>query len=207
MGQVRVEFTVEPFVEGGPGPHVLAAADALRVAGFEPEDGPFGTTLQAEAEPLFAALAEIPRTALAAGATGVTMSIHPVQALSAGAAALVEAVRPLVEALGGSLVPATRMRPGDVPLTWEGETVVGVRRSAALGTDLADVLSSVIAEVEAILGSRLGSLSRGDKQKAARMLAERGVFQLRNAVDDVADAMGVSRATIYNYLGATRHTS
>jgi predicted transcriptional regulator YheO len=30
------------------------------------------------------------------------------------------------------------------------------------------------------------------------------VFQLRNAVDDVADAMGVSRATIYNYLQAAR---
>jgi predicted transcriptional regulator YheO len=36
------------------------------------------------------------------------------------------------------------------------------------------------------------------------MLYDRGAFALRNAADEVADAMGVSRVTIYNYLNAVR---
>ena len=96
------------------------------------------------------------------------------------------------------------MRPNDLPVVWNGQTVAGVRPAEGVGTDLADVLPAMIGEVEASLGGKLGSLSRTDKQRAARLLAERGVFQLRNAVDDVADAMGVSRATIYNYLQAAR---
>jgi predicted transcriptional regulator YheO len=65
-------------------------------------------------------------------------------------------------------------------------------------------LTDAIAEVESILGSVLVNLSRTEKQRAAQLLLDRGVFALRNAVDDVADAMGVSRATIYNYLSARR---
>jgi predicted transcriptional regulator YheO len=36
------------------------------------------------------------------------------------------------------------------------------------------------------------------------MLDERGAFELRRSVEDVADTFGVSRITIYNYLNATR---
>ena len=43
MPRVRVEFTVEPFVDGRPGPHVTAAWDAARAEGLvlevEPEEG------------------------------------------------------------------------------------------------------------------------------------------------------------------------
>jgi predicted transcriptional regulator YheO len=52
------------------------------------------------------------------------------------------------------------------------------------------------------LGARLAALSREDKQRAVRLLDERGAFQLRKAVEDVADALGVSRFTVYNYLNA-----
>ena len=45
-------------------------------------------------------------------------------------------------------------------------------------------------------------LSREEKQKAIRLLDDRGAFILRRAVEDVADAMGVSRITVYNYLNA-----
>ncbi len=40
------------------------------------------------------------------------------------------------------------------------------------------------------------------QENAVRLLDERGAFILRRAVEDVADAMGVSRITIYNYLNA-----
>ncbi|HSM66496.1 MAG TPA: thiamine-binding protein [Ilumatobacteraceae bacterium] len=40
----HVEFTIEPFVEGRPGPHVTAAIDAARSHGAEVEVGPFGSS-------------------------------------------------------------------------------------------------------------------------------------------------------------------
>ena len=56
--------------------------------------------------------------------------------------------------------------------------------------------------VETELGGRLPDLGREDKQRAVRLLDDRGAFTLRRAVEQVADAMGVSRITVYNYLNA-----
>jgi uncharacterized protein YqgV (UPF0045/DUF77 family) len=202
--RLRLEFTVEPFIDGGPGAHVLAAIDVVRRAGLTPDDGPFGTAVEADADAIHRLLSEVPAAALASGATGVSLSVHPVVAVPVDAQPVLDALRPIVSALGGVVVAADRMRPTDLAFVWNGQTVAGVRPPVSGGTDLQDVLPAMIGEVEASLGAKLGAMSRTDKQRAARLLAERGVFQLRNAVDDVADAMGVSRATIYNYLQAAR---
>ena len=37
------EFTIEPFVEGQPGPHVTSAIAAAEALGVQAEFGPFGT--------------------------------------------------------------------------------------------------------------------------------------------------------------------
>jgi hypothetical protein len=110
---------------------------------------------------------------------------------------LVEAVRPVVDAVGATLVPADQREASDVPLVWEGEVVAAVRMPPLHGA-----LDRLIDSVEAELGGRLPMLSREDKQRAIRLLDERGAFILRRAVEDVADAMGVSRITVYNYLNA-----
>ena len=110
---------------------------------------------------------------------------------------LVRAVRPLVRSVGATLVPATEREPADVALVWEGEVVGAVRMPPLHGA-----LDRLIDTVEAELGGPLPSLSREDKQRAVRLLDERGAFILRRAVEDVADAMGVSRITVYNYLNA-----
>src|SRR5262245_23698747 len=39
----RVEFTVEPFVEGNPGRHVTEPLAALQALGIDVEFGPFGS--------------------------------------------------------------------------------------------------------------------------------------------------------------------
>ena len=62
----------------------------------------------------------------------------------------------------------------------------------------------MIEQVEVELGGRLSDLSREDKQRAVRLLDERGAFLLRRSVDEVAGALGVSRITVYNYLNAVR---
>jgi hypothetical protein len=107
------------------------------------------------------------------------------------------ALEPVAEALGATLVPASRVGTGDVPLRWEGDLVGGLRLPGVRGA-----LDRMIAAVEAQLGAPLAELSREDKQRAVRMLDERGAFQLRKSVEEVADALSVSRFTVYNYLNA-----
>ena len=65
-------------------------------------------------------------------------------------------------------------------------------------------LDRVIAEVEAELGGPLSGLSRADKQRAVRLLEERGAFEVRRSVPAVAEALGVTRFTVYNYLNRAR---
>jgi hypothetical protein len=103
----------------------------------------------------------------------------------------------LVDAVGGSLVRPSAIEPGDVALCWDGEVVVGVRLP-----DLHGALDRLIAQVERDLGAPLAELSRDDKQRAVQSLDDMGAFTLRRGVEDVADALGVSRFTVYNYLNA-----
>ena len=110
---------------------------------------------------------------------------------------LLTALRPVVAALGAQIIAASEVQAADIPLVWEGETIAGVRLPLLHGA-----LDRLIDAVEKEMGGRLAALSRNDKQLAIRMLDERGAFTLRRAVEDVADAMGVSRITVYNYLNA-----
>jgi HTH domain len=105
------------------------------------------------------------------------------------------AVERLAGAIGATFVPCDDLRPSDVAVDWDGEVVGGIRLE-----DLRGALRRLIASVERELGGSLADLPREKKQAAVRLLNERGAFLLRRAADDVADTMGVSRITIYNYL-------
>ncbi|MFT4773917.1 MAG: hypothetical protein ACI9ME_001219 [Ilumatobacter sp.] len=115
----------------------------------------------------------------------------------AGVHPLVLAAKPLVDAVGAAFINVDHAEPSDVPLVWEGVTVAAVRLPPLHGA-----LDRLIDSVETELGDTLPMLSREGKQRAIRILDERGAFILRRAVEDVADAMGVSRITVYNYLNA-----
>jgi HTH domain len=115
---------------------------------------------------------------------------------------LLTALQPVADAIGATLVARNRIAPTDIPLEWEGEVVGGLRLP-----DRQVALAPLIAEVERELGAPLAALSRVDKQHAVRLLEARGAFALRKSIEDVADAMGVSRITIYNYLHAIRNSA
>jgi uncharacterized protein YqgV (UPF0045/DUF77 family) len=71
-----VEFTVEPFVDGTPGPHVQAALDAATASGLQVEFGPFGTLVSGEDDhQVLAALDQVVRAAVSAGATRVASQV------------------------------------------------------------------------------------------------------------------------------------
>lgn len=152
--KLRLEFTVEPFVEGKPGRHVRAAIDEARRQGFEPEVGPFATTIEGPSDAVVAALSAITGAAFGAGASRVAVSV----------------VRPDRLPANGAGQPRQRM------------------------------LDRLMADAERELGAKLGDLSREDKQRAVKLLDAWGAFDVRRSTEVVADALGVSRITVYNYL-------
>jgi uncharacterized protein YqgV (UPF0045/DUF77 family) len=105
---------------------------------------------------------------------------------------LADALRDVVAA--AMAAGASRVQVQVVP---EGASTAAVRLDT-----LHDALGRLIHGVEHELGARLDALPREGKQAAVRLLNERGAFLLRRGVEDVAEAMGVSRITIYNYLNA-----
>jgi len=117
------------------------------------------------------------------------------------------ALAPLLDRVHAELVAVDRLAPSDVPLVWEGETVAGVRLndqpaegpSEAVG-DLGRLLEDLAAE----LGAPLRDLPRPQKQRAVRLLEERGAFTYRKSAETVAEALNVSRFTVYNYLNRNR---
>ena len=70
-----VEFTVEPFVEGKPGPHVTNAVAAVESHGIAVEFGPFGSVFRVGEAPMPTVIADMMRAAYANGATFVSVSV------------------------------------------------------------------------------------------------------------------------------------
>jgi len=75
MASVRIEFTVEPFVDGQPGPHVLAAIAAVEGRGVAVDVGPFSTIAEVQADALASTVADLLQQALDHGATGITLRV------------------------------------------------------------------------------------------------------------------------------------
>jgi uncharacterized protein YqgV (UPF0045/DUF77 family) len=170
--RLEAEFTSEPFHgEGSPPEHAVAARDAAAEAGLDTDFGPLGTLARGDAKALLEALPAITQAALDGGATQVTLQVR--RAADAG----------------NEAVPHATAAP-----------VVPQAADSTPAVELNDALARLIADVERELGAELGDLDRPGKQRAVRLLRERGAFGLRKSVSSVADALGVTRFTVYNYL-------
>jgi hypothetical protein len=108
---------------------------------------------------------------------------------------LLRAVKPVVDALGATVVPPGRMREGDIELEWDGEVVGGVRLP-----DRPRDIEWFLSSVERTYDRPLADLDRVEKQRVVKALNEAGAFGLRKSVEQVAEVLGVSRFTVYNYL-------
>ncbi|HSP27431.1 MAG TPA: thiamine-binding protein [Ilumatobacteraceae bacterium] len=82
-----VEFTIEPFVEGRPGPHVTAAIAAAEAHGLDVEVGPFGSSVVVDLDEVGTLLGALSDAALANGATHV--SVHVAREVPTGPPAYV----------------------------------------------------------------------------------------------------------------------
>jgi hypothetical protein len=134
------------------------------------------------------------------------------------------AVWPLVNRIGATFIAPADLRDGDVPLTWDGSVLAGIRLASTTAAPAADSgadpagtvspnravesdargLAGSIEDIERFFGGPLTDLPRERKQQAVRMFEEAGAFSYRKSVETVAAALGVSRFTVYNYLNRDR---
>jgi uncharacterized protein YqgV (UPF0045/DUF77 family) len=77
-----VEFTIEPFVEGRPGPHVTAAIAAAEARGLDVEVGPFGSSVIVDLTEVGGVIGALTDAAIANGATHV--SVHVAREMPVG---------------------------------------------------------------------------------------------------------------------------
>ena len=150
--RIQVEFLVEPFVEGTPGPAVQAALTAF--SGLDVELGPFASTAEGSVSEVAAAVEAMIRSSMEEGATSIR-----------------------------------------IQLSAPNEELPRV-------SSLQNALFDMIRRAERELDTPAPDWDRRQKQQVVRMLEDQGAFLLRGAVDDIAEIMGVSRITIYNYLNA-----
>ena len=61
-------------------------------------------------------------------------------------------------------------------------------------------LTRLLSAVEVEMDLKVEDMDRIQKQQAVALLNEWGVFNLRKSVESVAEALEVSRFTVYNYL-------
>ncbi len=126
-------------------------------------------------------------------------------AVAAPAHPLLTALEPLLARVDGRGVEPDDMGPDDVPLVWEGDVVAGVRlpQPTAGASEAVGDLGRLLEDLADELGLPLAQLPRAEKQRAVRLLEERGAFTYRKSAETVAEALGVSRFTVYNYLNRT----
>ncbi len=73
------EFTTEPFVGEGPAPaHATEALHVVEAAGLTCDFGPLGTSISGEDDALLPVLEQVLATALAHGATRVSLQVERV---------------------------------------------------------------------------------------------------------------------------------
>jgi uncharacterized protein YqgV (UPF0045/DUF77 family)/DNA-binding CsgD family transcriptional regulator len=87
------------------------------------------------------------------------------------------------------------------------QVTMQVRRDGAArpeGRSRGRGVNALLAEVAEEFGGPLRGLSRREKQQAVLLLEAKGAFEYRKSAEIVAEALGVTRFTVYNYLNRAR---
>ena len=80
----------------------------------------------------------------------------------------------------------------------------GPEVSETLSDDIQRTIHSILREAVSEVGAELPIMSKGDKIALISRLDEKGAFQVKRAVPLLAEELGLSRSTIYNYLAKAR---
>src|SRR5260370_5104804 len=75
------------------------------------------------------------------------------------------------------------------------------------GDDISQVIQAVLHEQEIALGHPLNRLTKQERLAIFQALDQQGIFALQRAMPQVAEQLGISRATAYSYLATVREES
>lgn len=103
MKETCLEFFVEPFTEGQPGPHVIAAIKAVESLGLDVEVGPFNNRVAGTTESLVEAAAMVLGEAVNNGATRVSLQLSTSRAGGDSWAGLHDALARMIRQVEASL--------------------------------------------------------------------------------------------------------
>lgn len=73
--------------------------------------------------------------------------------------------------------------------------------------DISEVMESVVDTEVSLFQKPVAYMQKDDKLCIVTRLEQKGIFAIKNAVDYVAERLGVSNFTIYNYLKEVRGTA
>jgi uncharacterized protein YqgV (UPF0045/DUF77 family) len=75
MTRCHVEFVIEPFVEGSPGPYVRSGIEAMAARGLDVSMGPFGSSVAGDVKDLADAIGAMVSAAANDGARRVLVEV------------------------------------------------------------------------------------------------------------------------------------
>jgi predicted transcriptional regulator YheO len=64
-----------------------------------------------------------------------------------------------------------------------------------------ELIDEIVADAVAEIGRPVVAMTREDRVRVVRVMNERGLFLIKGSVERVARLLGVTRYTVYNYLG------
>jgi len=71
--------------------------------------------------------------------------------------------------------------------------------------DIREVVAGMITKIFAEMGKTPAAMSREEKTEVVKRLEERGAFLVKRSAEQVAEALDLSRYTIFSYLKEIRH--
>jgi predicted transcriptional regulator YheO len=71
--------------------------------------------------------------------------------------------------------------------------------------DIRDVVSGMVTKILGEMGKTPGAMSREEKMEVVKRLEQRGAFLVKRSAEQVAEALDLSRYTIFAYLKEIRH--
>jgi predicted transcriptional regulator YheO len=95
-----------------------------------------------------------------------------------------------------ALARLTAAGPGGADAAPEGEIFAG---------DIRDVVAGMITGILGETGKTPAAMSRDEKMEVVKRLEERGAFLVKRSAEQVAEALDLSRYTIFSYLKEIRH--
>jgi predicted transcriptional regulator YheO len=71
--------------------------------------------------------------------------------------------------------------------------------------DIRDVVAGMVTSILGEMGKTPSAMSRDEKMEVVKRLEERGAFLVKRSAEQVAEALDLSRYTVFSYLKEIRH--